>query len=522
MSSFYNVNIIEEITKHRKTKPSNQHELLMVHTLSSDQKMFNFYKNSDLVAKIKQVVPITELSNKCTQRMLSMQSANTNCSETIDNQKPLESRDVFFLLLLEWFKTEFFTWFDSGYCTSCEIPMKLSSRRPADGEEASWLASNVEVYTCSKCQAIENFPRYNHPIKLLETRKGRCGEWRNCFSAICVTFNYTIRLVTDFQDHVWNEIYLDSQKRWIHFDCCENVFDTPLMYEVGWGKKLIYCIASSQYECQDVTMRYTRDHLSVLDRRQGRCRPDWLNYYLLHISSKLQRKCDESLKLKLLNRRFAELSSLIVIPGMEKKLKENEKQSRTSGSIAWRVARGECSTNQSSHVIRFNKHTNDDSHRFTYQSVLDIYLTDGDKLSGWSSATFSCENIYKKVERDWKMTYLCRRENSNCLEKGFLTYKFDVRFDWTFLMVKIDSKTYETGQISARLTSEPKSVDIPLKLDEINSLNRSDFTKEIDYLLMTITLSGGSGDIGWQQAQLFRKSTLGTQDDYSLDVIFTK
>ena len=34
-------------------------------------------------------------------------------------------------------------------------------------------------YRCSICLRTTRFPRYNHPEKLLETRKGRCGEWVN-------------------------------------------------------------------------------------------------------------------------------------------------------------------------------------------------------------------------------------------------------------------------------------------------------------------------------------------------------
>lgn len=45
------------------------------------------------------------------------------------------------------------------------------------------------------------------------------------------SYKFYFRWVTDNLDHVWVEVFSKELDRWLHLDPCENVIDTPLMYD---------------------------------------------------------------------------------------------------------------------------------------------------------------------------------------------------------------------------------------------------------------------------------------------------
>lgn len=72
-----------------------------------------------------------------------------------------------------WFKKYFFKWTNKPPCSGCGA--RGACMQPKGGcaptpEEASSMASVVELYRCKECGAETRYPRYNDPAKLLETR----------------------------------------------------------------------------------------------------------------------------------------------------------------------------------------------------------------------------------------------------------------------------------------------------------------------------------------------------------------
>jgi peptide-N4-(N-acetyl-beta-glucosaminyl)asparagine amidase len=141
------------------------------------------------------------------------------------------------------------------------------------------------------------------------------------------------RYILDFTDHVWIEFFSESEKRWIHLDPCENAFDTPMVYEQGWGKKLNYVIAFGDYEVKDVTSKYTLDYKQVLTRRTlgGEYR---ILHHLNEHTRALRRGVRDSLSWELESRDMKEYT-------VHQKLDWTTFLPRQSGSLEWRTARGE-------------------------------------------------------------------------------------------------------------------------------------------------------------------------------------
>eukprot|EP00884_Botryococcus_braunii_P004855 jgi/Botrbrau1/14370/Bobra.0014s0025.1 len=202
-------------------------------------------------------------------RLRSEAAEAADISRMLGEEPSQAEEDALAEALLLWFKQDFFTWVNNPPCGTCGGPTQSGSIGLPQADDLEGGANIVELHHCPACLKFTRFPRYNNPERLLHTRKGRCGEWANCFTLCCRAMGLDARYVRDWSDHVWTEYYSHAQKRWIHMDPCEAAYDKPLLYEVGWGKQLSLVVAFSKDSVTDVTKRYTRDWAAVQSRRTG-------------------------------------------------------------------------------------------------------------------------------------------------------------------------------------------------------------------------------------------------------------
>ena len=201
--------------------------------------------------------------------------------------------------ILDWFCSSFFQYTRTIFCHNCGKPTVLEGIGPILQSEIQGMPFLVEVYHCQSCGARTRFPWFSNPLVLLQKPVGKEHQAIILMLSILSSLDYTVRIVSNFVDHQWLEVWSEESQRYICIDPMAKTFDCPLLYECGWKMRLNYILAISQYECADVTKRYSMDHDKLAEFRDNNKFSQWINKSIAFKNQVLLNMCSQSERMKL-------------------------------------------------------------------------------------------------------------------------------------------------------------------------------------------------------------------------------
>ncbi|CAK9071187.1 unnamed protein product [Durusdinium trenchii] len=164
---------------------------------------------------------------------------------------------------------EFFTWFRRnfpyyhGHCERCmRVTHFLGVARPSDDERQEGGAGVSEVNFCEGCNVSSLFPRFRRVRPVLDTHRGRCGEYSWLALRFLEALGFPARWVDNHAGHAWVEAWVENRcGRWVHIDPCEAAVDEPLLYAEQWGRCPLHVLAYQAtaelaVSVEDVTSTY--------------------------------------------------------------------------------------------------------------------------------------------------------------------------------------------------------------------------------------------------------------------------
>merc|ERR1712179_470582 len=204
-----------------------------------------------------------------------------------------------------------------------------------------------------------------------------------------------------------------------------------------------------------------------------------------------------------------------------KESKEGESEGRISGSLAWRLGRGETQEQKGTSYIFNITQAEITKKEFLvkYSPSSDMYVfvsRNGEELKGWHSGINSQKDIFRKQESDWHMVYLTRKEGSS---SGSINWVFewssDQEVNVSSVLVVFQHTTFQSGKVNWQICAGEKCFQGTK--DGVLELKKEDLSSNTHRLELSAELCNGNGDEAWQHAQLFRQGD-SEHDKYPLMV----